>query len=313
MHPLVNGDYPEVMKQRLAMLSSNEGRNNSRLPEFTDSQKVMIKGTIDFIAVNHFNTWYVADSNITLAPFVGVQCPGETAPVPETALPQVATDSGVFKMHDWSWQDTGNDDIKVTPWGIRRLLEWIQNDYGDYPIVVSGNGYSEPMFYTKYAVHNWFMPNAVINPGERPRDVGLEDTERVHYMNLYINEVLKAIEVDHVNVMGYFASSLMDGFEWSSGYTERYGMFRTNFTDFTRQPKESAQYYAQTISSHAAYHGKFDLHCDQYRQSTDMCHIRKAWFCDYASWRVKFFSTWLNMFLQYRDNSCDSHHFEVPE
>ena len=51
----------------------------------------------------------------------------------------------------------------------------------------------------------------------RPRDVGLEDTERVHYMNLYINEVLKAIEVDHVNVMGYFASSLMDGFEWSSG------------------------------------------------------------------------------------------------
>merc|ERR1712179_713802 len=51
---------------------------------------------------------------------------------------------------------------------------------------------------------------------------------------------------------------------------------------------------------------------DQYRQSTDMCHIRKAWFCDYASWRVKFFSTWLNMFLQYRDNSCDSHHFEVP-
>lgn len=39
--------------------------------------------------------------------------------------------------------------------------------------------------------------------------------------------------------------------------------------------------------------------------------MRKAWFCDYATWRLEFFSTWLNNFMKYRDG-CDSH-FEIPE
>lgn len=40
----VNGDYPDVMKTRIATKSANEGRNESRLPEFTQLEKTMIKG-----------------------------------------------------------------------------------------------------------------------------------------------------------------------------------------------------------------------------------------------------------------------------
>ena len=42
------------------------------------------------------------------------------------APPQVATDPGVIKMHDWSWQQTGNDHIRAVPSGIRKLLQWMQ-------------------------------------------------------------------------------------------------------------------------------------------------------------------------------------------
>ena len=39
-----NGDYPAVMKQVVAKKSAVEGRTESRLPEFTDAEKIMNKG-----------------------------------------------------------------------------------------------------------------------------------------------------------------------------------------------------------------------------------------------------------------------------
>ena len=45
----------------------------------------------------------------------------------------------------------------------------------------------------------------------------------------------------------------MDNFEWTSGYTQRFGLHYVNFTDPNRQrtPKESAAYYAKLV----AYNG----------------------------------------------------------
>ena len=41
-----NGDYPAVVKQTVGMKSRAENRNVSRLPEFTESEKIMNKGII---------------------------------------------------------------------------------------------------------------------------------------------------------------------------------------------------------------------------------------------------------------------------
>lgn len=41
----VNGDYPEVMKEVIGRQSSSEGRNESRLPEFTREEKARINGS----------------------------------------------------------------------------------------------------------------------------------------------------------------------------------------------------------------------------------------------------------------------------
>uniref|UniRef100_A0A453ALY4 Uncharacterized protein n=1 Tax=Aegilops tauschii subsp. strangulata TaxID=200361 RepID=A0A453ALY4_AEGTS len=51
LEPLVFGDYPEVMKKNVG----------SRLPSFTKVQSELIKGSFDFIGLNHYFSLYVSD------------------------------------------------------------------------------------------------------------------------------------------------------------------------------------------------------------------------------------------------------------
>jgi beta-glucosidase/6-phospho-beta-glucosidase/beta-galactosidase len=51
LEPLVFGDYPEVMKKNVG----------SRLPGFTKDQSELIKGSLDFIGINHYYSLYVND------------------------------------------------------------------------------------------------------------------------------------------------------------------------------------------------------------------------------------------------------------
>jgi len=50
------------------------------------------------------------------------------------------------------------------------------------------------------------------------RNASLEDTGRIQYFTGYINNVLKAVLLDGVNVKSYTAWSLLDNFEWLNGY-----------------------------------------------------------------------------------------------
>lgn len=48
----------------------------------------------------------------------------------------------------------------------------------------------------------------------------------------------------NVNVTGYFVWSFMDSFEWSSGYSVRFGMIYVDYAkELQRYPKKSAIWY----------------------------------------------------------------------
>ena len=56
---------------------------------------------------------------------------------------------------------------------------------------------------------------------------GLHDTTRIKYYKDYLTQLKKAVD-DGANVKGYFAWSLLDNFEWLSGYTSRYTLVKLN-------------------------------------------------------------------------------------
>jgi beta-glucosidase/6-phospho-beta-glucosidase/beta-galactosidase len=53
LDPLVYGDYPEIMKKKAG----------SRIPSFTEEQSELIRGSADFIGINHYTSVYISDAS----------------------------------------------------------------------------------------------------------------------------------------------------------------------------------------------------------------------------------------------------------
>ena len=53
-----------------------------------------------------------------------------------------------------------------------------------------------------------------------------------------------------VNVQGFFYWSLMDNFEWDSGYDKRFGLFHVDYATQVRTAKDSAHWYKALITAH---------------------------------------------------------------
>uniref|UniRef100_A0A8C4TIM0 Lactase n=1 Tax=Erpetoichthys calabaricus TaxID=27687 RepID=A0A8C4TIM0_ERPCA len=196
-----NGDYNEVMKTMIRERSLAQGFAKSRLPEFTEEEKRRIKGTFDYFGFNHYTT--VLAYNFKYATII-------QATKAET---------------DRSWLGSGSFWLKVTPFGFRKILKYIKEEYGNPPIYITENGISER--------------------GE----VDLNDVWRKHYYTSYINEALKAYKLDGADIRGYTAWTLMDNLEWATGFSDRFGLYYVNRSDpaLPRIAKQSAEHYTRII------------------------------------------------------------------
>ena len=115
----------------------------------------------------------------------------------------------------------------ITPEAMRFALINMHRRYADLPIHVSENGLScNDKIYLDGKVH---------------------DLDRIDFLHRNLLEIKKAIVEDGVPVFGYFHWSLLDNFEWSEGYNERFGLVYVDFATLKRTPKDSASFYAETI------------------------------------------------------------------
>jgi len=211
-HPIfVNGDYPDVVKNIVGNRSEAAGIP-SRLPSFTEDEKMMIKGSYDLFGLNHYSTDKVENK-------------------PAGDEQSLHADEALSKSGDPAWPDWVNG--HVAPFGFRKLLKYIKDNYNDPTIIVTENG--------------------VAPPGEASKtgQDRLNDVFRVDYHKRYTNEMLKAILDDRVKVKGYMAWTLMDNFEWASAYTTPYGLHFVDFDNdpnLTRIPKKSVSFFKQLIA-----------------------------------------------------------------
>ncbi|KAH1007438.1 hypothetical protein HUJ04_004669 [Dendroctonus ponderosae] len=175
-HPVYLGDWPEVMKVRVANRSKLEGLGFSRLPELTEEEIDYIKGTFDYFGLNIYTGLLVS-----------------YLPDDDIGTPNYWSDKGNHLYSDASWPESSTDWLRYVPFSIRKLVNYINDRYNPGEIFVTENGWADT--------------------GE------IDDQDRVRYYRGYLSNLLEAILDDGVNVVGYTAWSLLDNFEWASGYS----------------------------------------------------------------------------------------------
>ncbi|XP_061353580.1 beta-glucosidase 12-like [Gastrolobium bilobum] len=182
-----------------------------RLPKFSKEQSDMMKNSFDFVGINYYSTAYATDA----------ECPIEkktylTDFCAELTYERDGIPIGPKAASEW---------IYLYPQGIEEVLLYIKNKFNNPVIYITENGYDD------------------FNDGKG----SLEDQERIDCYIQHLSFVQSAI-LNGVDVKGYFAWSLLDNFEWSDGYTVRFGIVYVNYTDgLKRYPKDSAKWFKRFL------------------------------------------------------------------
>ena len=101
--------------------------------------------------------------------------------------------------------------------------------------------------YRRYRLPIYVLENGC-GGADAPDAAGtIADQHRVDYLAAYIPALHAAIAAG-ADVRGYFVWSLLDNFEWTSGYAQRFGLVYVDYATQRRVPKGSARWYARHIA-----------------------------------------------------------------
>ncbi|KAL2328836.1 hypothetical protein Fmac_022263 [Flemingia macrophylla] len=204
MEPLTTGNYPKSMQSLLG----------SRLPKFTEDQSKLLIGSFDFIGLNYYTSNYAAHIPHPIKNISNTSYYQDTRV--NVTTERNGTSIGPRAASFW---------LYVYPRGLRELLLYIKMKYNNPVIYITENGMDE-------------FDDPALSLEE-----ALMDTYRIDYFYRHLYYILIAIR-DGVKVQGYFAWSLLDNFEWNSGYILRFGI---NFVDYKdnlkRHQKLSAHWF----------------------------------------------------------------------
>lgn len=77
-------------------------------------------------------------------------------------------------------------------------------------------------------------------------DGKVHDADRIDYLARYITAMRAAMD-EGVPVKGYYHWSLMDNFEWHSGYDERFGLVFVDYADNCRRIKKDSYFWYASL------------------------------------------------------------------
>jgi beta-glucosidase len=124
---------------------------------------------------------------------------------------------GKLGFTDMGWE--------IYPQGLTELLLRLQAEYPLPPVYITENG----------------MAN-----DDHPVNGKISDSERIDYVRGHLEALAKAVALG-VDIQGYFLWSLLDNFEWNSGYAKRFGIVYVDYETQQRTLKDSAIWYRNFI------------------------------------------------------------------
>ncbi|KAL8141816.1 hypothetical protein V2J09_014848 [Rumex salicifolius] len=186
-----------------------------RLPKFTEEEIKMVKGSMDYVGINQYTAYYMYNPPLKKKPTpLGYQQDWNAG----FAFKKNGVPIGPRAYSGWLYE---------VPWGLYKAVTYIKEHYGNPTVILSENGMDDP--------------------GNVTLRKGLHDTKRINYYRSYLTELKKTVD-EGANVVGYFAWSLLDNFEWRLGYTSRFGIVYVDFKTLKRYPKMSAYWFKKLLN-----------------------------------------------------------------
>ncbi|CAM8987768.1 unnamed protein product [Rhodiola kirilowii] len=120
--------------------------------------------------------------------------------------------------------------LHIVPWGIRKVTNYVKEKYNNPQMIITENGMDDS--------NNIFISH----------EKALKDEKRINFHKDYLSNLSAAIRQDGCNVSGYFVWSLLDNWEWNSGYTVRFGLYFVDYkNNLTRIPKASVEWFKKVL------------------------------------------------------------------
>jgi beta-glucosidase len=123
---------------------------------------------------------------------------------------------------------------EIFPQGLTELLLRLHRDYPLPPTYITENGGA--------------FPDHLGSDGR------VHDVDRTQYLKDHIAALAMAMR-QGVPMAGYMVWSLMDNFEWASGYSKRFGIVHVDYATQARTLKDSALWWRDMLARQAALHG----------------------------------------------------------
>lgn len=119
-------------------------------------------------------------------------------------------------------------DWEIVPRALYNLILKLRKEYTKIPVYITENG-------------------AAFND-RLLKKVEIRDVKRIDYLRKHLLEIAK-LNQKRMDIRGYFLWSLMDNFEWTYGYSKRFGIIYVDYETQERIFKNSAFWYRDLIKS----------------------------------------------------------------
>lgn len=120
-----------------------------------------------------------------------------------------------------------------------------------WPVTPDSLYWGPKFFWERYTLPIIITENGMSNVDWISLDGKVYDPQRIDFLTRYLLELQRACE-DGVDIRGYFLWSIMDNFEWTEGYKERFGIIYVDYPTQRRTLKDSACWYKDVVASNGA-------------------------------------------------------------